>query len=157
VSGQTIVDAIVNTGQEGAIFLRDRRRIPIELGTQIRPGDLILSLGAGDIHEQGTAIAADLARAEELQSAMGAGVVRLYEPLAKHTTMRVGGPAQFWVEPETGPGFAQLVKHCKANRIPLMVIGRGSNLLVRDEGIPGLWFILREASSSSFSYREGIL
>ncbi|MEI8343171.1 MAG: UDP-N-acetylmuramate--L-alanine ligase, partial [Verrucomicrobiota bacterium] len=129
VSGQTIVDAIVNTGQEGAVFLRDRRRIPIELGMRIQPGDLILSLGAGDIHEQGSAIAADLARAEELKSAMGPGVVRLYEPLAKHTTMRVGGPAQFWVEPETGLGFAQLVKHCKANRIPLMVIGRGSNLL----------------------------
>ena len=66
---------------------------------RIRPGDLILSLGAGDIHEQGKALAADLARAEELQSAMGPGVVRLYEPLSKHTTIRIGGPAQFWVEP----------------------------------------------------------
>ena len=155
VSGQTVADAIASTGQEGAVFLRDRRRIPVELGTQIQPGDLILSLGAGDIHEQGTALATDLARAEELQSAMGAGVVRLYEPLAKHTTMRVGGPAQFWVEPETGRGFAQLVKHCRANNIPLMVIGRGSNLIVRDEGIRGLVVHLARGEFKQLSVEGG--
>jgi len=138
VSGQTIVDAIAGTGQTGALFFSDRRKIPAALATKLEPGDLVLSLGAGDIHEQGSVVARDLARAEELQSAMGQGLVRLYEPLSKHTTMRVGGPAHFWVEPETIQGFTQLVKHCKANKIPLMVIGRGSNLLVLDGGIPGL-------------------
>lgn len=157
VSGQTIVDAIINTGQEGAVFQQDRRRIPIEIGSRIQPGDLILSLGAGDIHEQGAAIAADLARAEELKSAMGAGMVRLYEPLSKHTTMRVGGPAQFWVEPETGQGFAHLVKHCKANRIPLMVIGRGSNLLVRDEGIRGVVVHLALGEFKQLSVNGGLI
>ena len=157
VSGQTIVDAIVNTGQEGALFLRDRRRIPIELGQRIQPGDLVLSLGAGDIHEQGSAIAADLARAEELQSAMGAGVVRLYEPLAKHTTMRVGGPAQYWIEPETGEGFARLVRHCKANKIPLMVVGRGSNMLVRDEGIRGVVVHLGRGEFRQISVKDGLI
>jgi UDP-N-acetylenolpyruvoylglucosamine reductase len=97
----------------------------------------VLSLGAGDIHEQGTRLAADLARLEELRAAMGAGVARLYEPLAKHTTLRVGGPAQYWLEPETEAGFARLVRHCTANGIKLFVIGRGSNLLIRDGGIAG--------------------
>ncbi len=69
---------------------------------------------------------------------MGAGEVRLYEPLSKHTTLRVGGPAQFWIEPETRGGFANVLEFCAANRLPVMFIGRGSNLLVRDGGISGV-------------------
>jgi UDP-N-acetylmuramate--L-alanine ligase/UDP-N-acetylenolpyruvoylglucosamine reductase len=138
VSGQTIVDAIAATGQSGAVYQPDRFQIPIEVGRQLLPGDLVLSLGAGHIHEQGTALAQDLARLEELQGVMGPGLIKLYEPLAKHTTLRVGGPAQFWIEPETESGFAALVRHAKNNGIPLMVIGRGSNLLIRDGGIRGV-------------------
>jgi UDP-N-acetylmuramate--alanine ligase len=138
VSGQTVVDAIAATGQGGAVYQPDRFQIPIEVGRQLLPNDLVLSLGAGHIHEQGTALAQDLARLEELQGVMGPGLIKLYEPLAKHTTLRVGGPAQFWVEPETEAGFAALVKHAKNNGIPLMVIGRGSNLLIRDGGIRGV-------------------
>ena len=138
VSGQTVVDAIAATGQGGAVYQPDRYQIPIEVGRQLLPNDLVLSLGAGHIHEQGTALAQDLARLEELQSVMGPGLIKLYEPLAKHTTLRVGGPAQFWIEPETEAGFAALVKHAKNNGIPLMVIGRGSNLLIRDGGIRGV-------------------
>ncbi len=137
VTGQTIVDAVARTGHDGAQYVADRRQIPAALGPLIEPGDLILSLGAGDIHEQGSQLAADLARIEELSAVMGPGVARLYEPLARHTTLRVGGPAQFWLEPESEFGFARLIRHCTANAIPLFVIGRGSNLLVRDGGIPG--------------------
>ena len=73
-----------------------------------------------------------------LRPLTGEGVFRLYEPLAKHTTLRVGGPAQFWVEPETESGFARLVDYCSRTGLPLMVMGRGSNLLIRDGGIPGV-------------------
>jgi len=137
VTGQTIVEAVMRTGHDGAQYVPVRTQIPAALGPLLEPGDLILSLGAGDIHEQGAQLAADLAKLEELQAAMGPGVARLYEPLAKHTTLRVGGPAQFWMEPETEAGFARLVRHCTANAIKLFVIGRGSNLLIRDAGIPG--------------------
>ena len=69
---------------------------------------------------------------------MGPGTIRLYEPLSRHTTMRVGGPAQFWAEPETEEGFADLVRFCFDEDIPFMVMGRGSNLLVLDGGVPGV-------------------
>jgi UDP-N-acetylenolpyruvoylglucosamine reductase len=90
------------------------------------------------IHEAGERLAQDLRMRDTLQSVMGPGRIKLYEPLSKHTTMRIGGPAQFWVEPESEEGFADLVRHCFDESIPLMVIGRGSNLLVRDGGIPGV-------------------
>lgn len=138
VSGRTVVDAVAKTGHTGARHVPDRRSIPALLGPLLQAGDLVLSLGAGDIHEQGAQIAHDLARLEELQSVMGAGSARLYEPIAKHTTLRVGGPAQFWIEPETEEGFARLVKHSRTHEIPFFVMGRGSNLLVRDGGIRGV-------------------
>jgi len=139
VSGQTIVDAIAqHTAQEGASFEPVRRRIAFEIGRMIEPGDLILSLGAGNIHEQGSVLARDIAVLESVMDVTGPGVARLYEPLSKHTTMRVGGPAQFWVEPETEEGFARLVRFTTERNIPLFVMGRGSNLLVRDGGVRGV-------------------
>src|SRR5438105_6349744 len=102
-------------------------------------GDLVLSLGAGNIHEQLSILAAELVIAEKLKAIVGEeGDVRLHEPLAKHTTLRVGGPAQFWVEPRTETSFAELIRFCRRENLPLFVIGRGSNLLVRDGGIRGV-------------------
>jgi UDP-N-acetylenolpyruvoylglucosamine reductase len=102
------------------------------------PGDLLLSLGAGDIHEEASKLVQDLEIARQLREAMGAGSVTPYEPMANHTTLRVGGPAQFWVEPQTHGGLANALGFCSANRLPVMIVGRGSNLLVRDGGIPGV-------------------
>ncbi|SRR5579862_2481835 len=138
VTGQTIVDAMLRDGHKGARFLPDRARAGMEAGRLLEPGDFILTLGAGDIHEQATALAADVKRLEELEAVAGPCLARLYEPLAKHTTLRVGGPAQFWIEPETEEGFARLVARCSEREMPLMVMGRGSNLLVRDGGIRGV-------------------
>ncbi|MDD5349286.1 MAG: UDP-N-acetylmuramate--L-alanine ligase [Chthoniobacteraceae bacterium] len=139
VTGQTIADALAEHGHAGAKYLPDRVQMTLEAGRLLQPGDCLLSLGAGNIHEQGTWLARDLAAMEAMQAAMGEeGIIKLYEPLSKHTTLRVGGPAQFWAEPETEAGFARLAAHCHANGIPLMVMGRGSNLLVRDGGIRGV-------------------
>jgi len=55
----------------------------------------------------------------------------------RHTTIRCGGPAQLWVEPTTFKTFAAVVSYCRERGIPQRVIGRGSNLLVRDGGIRG--------------------
>ncbi|MEP6808754.1 MAG: UDP-N-acetylmuramate dehydrogenase, partial [Chthoniobacterales bacterium] len=114
-------------------------RLHLEVGNMIAPGDLVLSLGAGNIHEQLSLLAADLVIAEKLKEIVGTeGDIRLYEPLAKHTTLRVGGPAQFWVEPRTEAALAEVIRLCRQENLPLFVIGRGSNLLVRDGGIRGV-------------------
>ena len=139
VTGQTIADAIAqHTAQEGVSFQKVRQKIAYDIGRMMEPGDLILSLGAGNIHEQGAVLARDAAALDDILNVMGPGMARLYEPLSKHTTMRVGGPAQFWVEPATEEGFARLVRFTTERNIPLFVMGRGSNLLVRDGGIRGV-------------------
>lgn len=138
VSGATIVEALRANGHPSALHVPEIEKIHREAAAVIEDGDLVISLGAGNIHEAGTRLAQDLAIREKLLQIMGPGRIRLHEPLSKHTTMRVGGPAQFWTEPETEEGFADLVQYCFDEEIPFMVMGRGSNLLVRDGGIPGV-------------------
>ena len=155
VSGQTIVDEMIREGVENVHFQPDRKKVALEVGRILEPGDCVLSLGAGNIHEAASALAADVALLDELQNMMGAGLIKLYEPLAKHTTMRVGGPAQFWAEPETEEGLARLVKFTTQRGIPFFVMGRGSNLLVRDGGIPGVVAHLARGEFKRIEVREG--
>jgi UDP-N-acetylmuramate--L-alanine ligase/UDP-N-acetylenolpyruvoylglucosamine reductase len=140
VSGQTILDAIASSCPHVA-----RHSTPavaaahLAVGNFLRPGDLLVTLGAGNVHEAGTRLAADLRALDGVADALAEpeAVVRLYEPMRQHTTLRLGGPAQFWIEPRTIAGFQRLVRHLRENGIPIRVVGRGSNLLVRDGGIRG--------------------
>jgi UDP-N-acetylmuramate--L-alanine ligase/UDP-N-acetylenolpyruvoylglucosamine reductase len=139
ISGKTIADEMATHGHRGVSYQPHFESVYREVGNILDSGDLIVSLGAGNIHEQLSILAADLVIAEKLKAIVGTeGDVRLYEPLSKHTTLRVGGPAQFWVEPRTENAFAELIRFCRQENLPLFVIGRGSNLLVRDGGIRGV-------------------
>jgi len=139
VSGQMIADEIAAHGHRSAAYQPRLEWVHRDVGNMLESGDLILSLGAGNIHEQLSILAADLVIAEKIKEISGQdGDVKLYEPLAKHTTLRVGGPAQFWVEPRNEKAFSELIRFCRRENLPLFVIGRGSNLLVRDGGIRGV-------------------
>ncbi|NNE90053.1 MAG: UDP-N-acetylmuramate dehydrogenase, partial [Verrucomicrobiales bacterium] len=141
ITGETIVEAVKERGEmDDAISHPDLATLHLAVGSNLKPGDWVMTLGAGNIHEVGTRLAADLATLDQLRDVVSEddAVFKLYEPMRKHTTMKVGGPAQFWVEPATAEGMARLVKHCAATGLPLRVVGRGSNLLVRDGGIPGV-------------------
>ena len=139
ITGQIIADEIVAHGHGGVSYQPRLEWVHRDVGNMLDSGDLVLSLGAGNIHEQLSILAADLVIAEKLKEIVGEeGDVRLYEPLSKHTTLRVGGPAQFWVEPRNENAFAELIRFCRRENLALFVIGRGSNLLVRDGGIRGV-------------------
>ncbi len=139
VSGQTIVDALQRHGHRNAKYEPILGQLKTRVGALLRPGDLLLSLGAGNIHEVATELVRDLALLEEIQAVLGNdGSAKLYEPLSKHTTLRVGGPARFWAEPSTEAAFAGLITFARRHRLEVFVIGRGSNLLVKDGGIDGL-------------------
>lgn len=65
------------------------------------------------------------------------GTVRLDEPMSRHTSFRIGGPAGAYVEPEDLESLQQLMAQARKAKIPVFVMG-GTNLLVRDGGIPGI-------------------
>ena len=138
IDSESIVASCAESGHNAVCRVDSVAGAAQTAASAIREGDLIITLGAGNIHEAAVILARDLALRSRLIEAMGPGLVRLYEPLSKHTTMRVGGPARFWVEPETEEGFSELIRICHDGAIPFMVMGRGSNLIVRDGGFPGV-------------------
>jgi UDP-N-acetylmuramate dehydrogenase len=65
-------------------------------------------------------------------------IVRENEPLAPYTWFRLGGPAQYFAEPTSIEELGALVRRCHEVGLPVRLLGGGSNLLVRDEGIVGM-------------------
>ena len=139
VTGATIVDAAKRQGDGDVVSLPSLPTAHHVVGNFLEPGDLLITLGAGNVHEAGTRIANDLKVLEEILRLAPRDEIdaKLYEPMRRHTTLLVGGPAQFWIEPHSFEAFAAVVNHCRERGIALRVVGRGSNLLVRDGGIRG--------------------
>lgn len=81
----------------------------------------------------------------KLESLLGAERVLLNEPMAAHTTFRVGGPADYFVTPTDIPQIQAIQKLCKEAELPFCVIGNGSNLLVSDKGYQGVIIALGSA------------
>lgn len=139
ITGQTLVDAMKKHGDIPSKYLPNLETAHHTVGNTLEPGDLLITLGAGNVHEVGTRIAKDLKILEEMKAVMPEGEIdgKIYEPMRKHTTLLVGGPAQYWLEPHSFYAFAFLVDYCRQRSISIRVVGRGSNLLVKDGGIRG--------------------
>ena len=76
-------------------------------------------------------------------------VMRADEPLSKHTTLRVGGCADVYVEPSSEDELRAVLELCRHEDVPWLLIGRGSNLLVRDGGVRGVVICLAHPSFSA--------
>ncbi|MGI5840593.1 MAG: UDP-N-acetylmuramate dehydrogenase [bacterium] len=74
----------------------------------------------------------------QLAEMLPSGRVRLNEPLAPYTTFRIGGPADALVLPENGNELQTVLRYCADVGLSLFLLGRGSNLLIRDKGIRGV-------------------
>jgi len=84
---------------------------------------------------------------EKLSNAFPSAALLRDEPMAKHTTFRVGGKSDLMFFPENEEMLAFAIRACREENVPLTVIGNGSNLLVKDGGIRGLTVVLGEAFS----------
>lgn len=85
--------------------------------------------------------------ADTLRAATSTAQVLEHEPMARHTTMRVGGPAEILFSPAGEGELLFAVREAKRAGAPFRIIGNGSNLLVLDGGLPGLTIRLGEAFS----------
>lgn len=84
-------------------------------------------------------------------------VIRRDEPLARHTTLRVGGPVDVYAEPASESDLAGIVKFCGDHNVQFFVLGRGSNLLVRDGGFRGVAVCLSQPEFSRIEAAAGKL
>lgn len=139
INSEAVVKAIHDEGHQKVNYVPDLKTAHLEVGAALSCGDTILTLGAGNIHEVGAALARDLEILDKLRRELDDPETkcRLYEPMSRHTTIKVGGPAQYWVEPVSIEAFAKSLKFFYSKGIKVRVVGRGSNLLICDGGIPG--------------------
>lgn len=64
--------------------------------------------------------------------------IQYQEPMKKHTTFRIGGPAEYFIRVEKQEELKEILAMANKNNLPITVIGNGSNLLVLDQGIKGI-------------------
>ena len=82
--------------------------------------------------------------------------VLMNEPLSKHTTFKVGGPADLLIIPSDAGDIEKAVKIIRKERVPLFVMGNGSNLLISDDGIRGA-VIKLAGSMNAITIRNNIV
>lgn len=80
-----------------------------------------------------------------------AEILKPNEPLAPYTFLKLGGPAEFLAQPRSVEELSALVRHCYQERIPVRVLGKGCNLLIRDEGVDGVVLRLTEPAFTEVS------
>ena len=75
---------------------------------------------------------------EKLNSILTEDNILLEEPMKKHTTFRIGGPAKYYVMPQNREQVKDIIECCKESDMPYYILGNGSNLLVSDKGYEGV-------------------
>lgn len=85
---------------------------------------------------------------KQLTELVGEERVKTAEPMSSHTTFRIGGPADYFAEPDTAEALAGLIKLCRKEQVPYMIVGNGSNLLVGDQGYRGVIISLGKSWSA---------
>jgi UDP-N-acetylmuramate--alanine ligase len=139
VTGESVAEMIRAAHHPKVHYEPTLGRLRAAVNSILQPGDLVITLGAGDIHRVALHLAQGLTWYSELLGLIKAdSILKRDEPLHKHTTMRIGGPAQLWFEPVDEEDLQVGLRFAHDRAIPVTFIGRGSNLLIRDGGILGL-------------------
>lgn len=94
---------------------------------------------------------------DKLEEIVGKDKIKYNEKMSKYTTMKVGGPCDCVVFPDKISKIKEIIDFCKNKNIAFYVIGNGSNLLVKDEGIHGVVIKLGYRFSKMESDGEYIL
>ncbi len=139
VTGEKLLEEVTKQGHPDAHFA-NRSNLMNEARRAIRPGDLVLIMGAGDISQVAKELSDHLKggyREPHIFESLRGKVV-LGELLSKHTTLKIGGAAEYWVEPEDSEDLRQALLIASEHALKVRILGAGSNVLAPDEGLKGL-------------------
>ena len=151
VTGRILFDAVTAACPDLALSWQPTLdQVVDHLAASVGPGDLCLTLGAGDLTTVPDRVLERLRATSPASAAWLAGlkpqltasVVHLNEPLGARTTYRVGGAALAIVEVGSQSDLELVVSGAIAQNTPLLVLGKGSNMLVADRGFHGVALVL---------------
>lgn len=167
VAGGTTADIYAEVKKSGAehhvtYLPGDDAGLLRTLKAALLPGDTVVFVGAGDIEQAAREFVAALKEEEQREAGwnefVGAIRARLSqatklterEMLGPKTTMRVGGPARVYAEPASREDLRQLLLEANRRQLPVLLLGRGSNLIIPDHGVDGVVISLAQESWQKF-------
>ncbi len=161
VTSRTLVESLRQRGV-AAHFVTDLKALAAELRQSGVAGQLILTMGAGNIGElareipgEATVSAPFIGRsASPFSGGELAAVVQEEVPLAPKTWYGIGGSARFFARPDSLEQLAALYRSAKRAGVPVLVLGRGANVLVGDDGVDGLVITLDQKAFVTAEWRE---
>ncbi len=162
LSAQQITELATQFGHKDAQYV-ERSRLTDAVAAELKKGDLVMILGAGDVYEVSDELSLHLrnhrllfAKSDDANPFKDfEGKVLPREPMAKHTTLKIGGPVDFWIEPKDTEELRQALRICREGSIPVEVVGLGSNILAPDEGIEGAVIHLGAGFFREIAEKEG--
>ncbi len=136
VSGGLLCEAVRRNGHPDARYI-ERAGLTDYAAKALTSGDLILTMGAGDIYKIGRELSERLKK-----NGAGAGLfsglrgrVLAEEALSRHTSLKIGGPAEYWIEPADAEDLVEVLQKSREHDKKIFIFGAGSNLLPPDIGM----------------------
>lgn len=84
------------------------------------------------------------------------GIVKFDEPMNLHTTFKIGGPADVWIEPLDTDDLMELLGYARANKINIFIVGGGSKILVGDKGVRGIVICMKNTSFKRVNFKDDL-
>ena len=84
-------------------------------------------------------------------------IVKYDEPMSEHTWFRLGGPARYFIRPHNEKELKEVVSRCHDNSVQMYVLGRGSNVLIVDEGLDGAVVQLLDQHFGQVTFEENVV
>ena len=149
VTGRLVVDAIEAAHPDQRVdWFAGRSELVEGVVSLLQDGDVCVSFGCGDIESFPDEAMTEMALRRVARELAGRGlVVTEHAPLGERTTYKTGGRARFGVEVDSVDQLEVLAAVVADHPVPLVVVGRGSNMLVADGGFHGLAVSLGDVTS----------
>lgn len=144
VSVRNIYDRVRAGGLDDVMVLK-KEDIPDFVMKSKRRGDMIVVMGAGNIKD----VADELAKRFNESVSRGDNIVKKFKKLVKgkvkireklstHTSFKIGGSADIWVEPKNYRDLSNILAYARSSKTPVFIMGNGSNILASDKGYEGI-------------------
>ena len=161
VSGELISKAATEFGHRRVEYVADKKKIVDFLKKEMHEGDLLITMGAGDIHKYGQEFLDSFKRVGMTKTSYNNSVLKGLNgdfhfdfEVAEKAHYRIGGKVDIYAIPETREDCRLLIERCKENDIPYFVFGEGTNLLISDNGYRGVFLSLEKACSELILSQE---
>jgi UDP-N-acetylmuramate--L-alanine ligase/UDP-N-acetylenolpyruvoylglucosamine reductase len=153
IAGQTVCEAVREAGHPDVSFVERFHLAPV-ISSEMKPGDLVIVLGAGDVSQVAAQIASAL-KAQVFSEIRGKVLQK--EPLSRHTSLKIGGPIDFWIEPEDWQDLRKVLEVCRKENLKVHLFGGGNNLLAPEEGLKGVGICLNAPAFRKILLKDGVI